>query len=178
MNRRALIAAALAAGGPLNLSVAWAADKLYETQSVEINASPDKVWGIVENFGDLTWVPPVKTSTATEGNTVGSVRTLDLGGPKLMEQLVSYTPAKHTYVYKITNSPANKKTLPVSNYISTITVAPCTGTTSKVTWSGTFERADTSASPATGMDDASAKTGVSGVYKTGLDGLKKKAEGG
>lgn len=178
MKRRALMVAALVAGGLLSLPAARAADKLHEMQSVEINASPDKVWGMIENFGDLTWVPPVKTSTATQGNTVGSVRTLDLGGPKLVEQLVSYTPAKHSYAYKITDDAANKKTLPVSNYMSTITVSPSTGTTSKVTWSGTFERADTSASPATGMDDAAAKNAVSGVYKAGLGGLKKKAEGG
>lgn len=173
-----MMGVALAAFATVGLSTARAAEQLHEAQSVEIAAPPAKVWGIIENFGDLTWVPPVKSSTATEGNTVGSVRTLDLGGPKLMEQLVSYDPAKHSYTYKITDDAANKKTLPVSHYRSVITVLPGSGDGSKVTWTGTFERADTGASPATGMDDASAKKGVAGVYKVGLDNLKKKAEGG
>ena len=95
-----------------------------------------------------------------------------------MEQLVSYDPAKHSYTYKITDDAANKKTLPVSGYRSVITVMPGSGSGTKVTWTGSFERADTGASPASGMDDASAKKSVAGVYKVGLDNLKKKAEGG
>jgi len=58
-----------------------AAPVLHETKTMEIAAPPDKVWGVIEQFSDLTWVPPVKSSTATQGNAVGSVRTLDLGGP-------------------------------------------------------------------------------------------------
>ena len=173
-----MMGVALAALATASLSAARAAEQLHEAQSVEIAAQPAKVWGIIENFGDLTWVPPVKSSTATEGNTVGSVRTLDLGGPKLMEQLVSYDPAKHSYTYKITDDPANKKTLPVSSYRSVITVQPGSGSGTKVTWTGNFERADTGANPTSGMDDTSAKKAVAGVYKAGLDNLKKKAEGG
>ncbi len=169
---------ALAALAMTGVSGVRAAEQLHEAQSMDIAATPAKVWGIIENFGDLTWVPPVKSSTATEGNTVGSVRTLDLGGPKLMEQLVSYDPAKHSYTYKITDDAANKKTLPVSSYRSVISVMPGSGSGSKVTWTGNFERADTGTSPASGMDDASAKKAVAGVYKAGLDNLKKKAEGG
>jgi len=58
-----------------------AAPVLHETKVMEIAAPPAKVWGVIEQFSDLTWVPPVKSSTATQGNAVGSVRTLDLGGP-------------------------------------------------------------------------------------------------
>ena len=173
-----MMGVALATLAMVSVSAVRAAEQLHETQSMDIAASPAKVWGIVENFGDLTWVPPVKSSTATEGNTVGSVRTLDLGGPKLIEKLISYDPAKRSYTYVITDDPANKKALPVSHYRSVITVAPGSGDGSKVTWTGNFERADTGASPAAGMDDASAKKAVAGVYKVGLDNLKKKAEGG
>ena len=172
-----MMGVALATLATVGLSAAHAAEQLQEAQSVEIAAPPAKVWGMIENFGDLTWVPPVKSSTATQGNTVGSVRTLDLGGPKLMEKLVSYDPAKRSYTYRITDDAANKKTLPVSDYRSVITVLPGSGSGSKVTWSGTFERADTASNPPAGMDDATAKKAVAGVYKVGLDNLKKKAEG-
>ena len=173
-----MMGVALATLAVAGLSAARAAEQLHEAQSVNIAATPAKVWGIVENFGDLTWVPPVKSSTATEGNTAGSVRTLDLGGPKLVERLVVYDPSKQSYTYVITDDPANKKTLPVSHYRSVITVAPGGGDGTKVTWTGNFERADTGANPPAGMDDASAKKAVAGVYKAGLDNLKKKAEGG
>ena len=51
-----------------------AAPVLNETRTMEIAASPAKVWSVVQQFSDMTWVPPVKSSTATQGNTVGSIR--------------------------------------------------------------------------------------------------------
>ena len=151
-----------------------AAPVLHQTKTVEIAAPPAKVWGIIDQFSDLTWVPPVKTSTATEGNTVGSVRTLDLGGPRLIEQLKAYDAKAMTYTYVITNDPANVKTLPVTDYTSTITVQP-SATGSLVTWTGTFKRADQGDAPAADMDDKTATGAIGGVYEAGLGGLKVKA---
>jgi mxaD protein len=153
-----------------------AAARLHETNMIEIAAPPTKVWAIVQNFSDLTWVPPVKTSSATEGNTIGSVRTVDLGGPKLVERLTAYNAAGMTYTYAITDDPANVKTLPVTNYTSTITVKP-SGAGTKVIWVGSFMRADPGPKPAANMDDKTASTAIGGVYTAGLNGLKKKAEG-
>jgi carbon monoxide dehydrogenase subunit G len=152
-----------------------AAPRLHETTMTEIAAPPTKVWAIIQNFSDFTWVPPVKSSTATAGNTVGSVRTLDLGGPKLLERLKAYDAAGMTYTYAITEDPANIKTMPVTSYTSTITVKP-SGSGSRVVWVGSFRRADVSPKPAANMDDKTATTAIAGVYNAGLDGLKKKAE--
>lgn len=151
-----------------------AAPVLHETKAVEIAAPPAKVWGIIGQFSDLTWVPPVKTSTANEGNTVGSVRTLDLGGPRLIEQLKAYDAKAMTYTYTITNDPANVKTLPVTDYTSTITVQP-SATGSLVTWTAAFKRADQGDAPAANMDDKAATGAIGGVYEAGLGGLKAKA---
>ncbi len=152
-----------------------AAARLHETNMVEIAAPPAKVWAIIQNFGEFTWVPIVKSSTATTGNTVGSVRTLDLGGPKLTERLTAYDAAGTSYSYAILDDPANVKTLPVTSYSSTITVKP-SGSGSRVIWIGAFKRADPGAKPAANADDKTATTAVGGVYTTGLEGLKKKAE--
>ena len=149
---------------------------LHVTQQTSISAPPDKVWAIVSNFSDLTWHPAVKKSDATNGNTPGSVRTLDLGGPILKEQLVKYDAAKMTYTYKFTDDPANLKVVPATDYMSTITVKKAKGG-STVTWTGSFRRADPSANPASGQDDASATKTVTGIYTDGLAALKKKAEG-
>lgn len=166
----ALIATAASASGASAQAV------LRETKLIDIAAPPAKVWAIIHDFSDLTWVPVVKSSTATEGNTTGSIRTLDLGGPKLVEQLKDYNDAGMTYTYAITDDPANVKSLPVTHYTSTITVKP-SGSGSRVIWIGSFKRADTGPTPAATMDDATATTAVGGVYNAGLDNLKKKAEG-
>lgn len=151
-----------------------AAPVLHETKTVEIAAPPAKVWGMIEQFSDLTWVPPVKSSSATQGNTVGSVRTLDLGGPRLMEQLKAYDAKAMTYTYVITGDPANVKVLPVTDYTSTITVKP-SAAGSLVTWTGAFKRADQGDAPAANMDDKTATGAISGVYEAGLGGLKARA---
>ena len=151
-----------------------AAPVLRETKTMEIAAPPAKVWSVIEQFSDLTWVPPVKASTATQGNTVGSIRTVDLGGPRLVEELRAYDAKAMTYTYVITGDPANVKVLPVTDYSSTITVKP-SATGSLVTWAGTFKRADQGDAPAANMDDKTATGAIGGVYEAGLGGLKARA---
>ncbi|HLY55984.1 MAG TPA: SRPBCC family protein [Stellaceae bacterium] len=146
------------------------------SQSINISAPPDKVWGLIKNFNDMSWHPVVKSDTATNGNTVGSIRTLDLGGPKLIEALTAYDEARKQYKYKITDDPNNVKTLPVTKYSSTITVKAAPKGTTTVVWSGQFMRADNSPNPAAGQDDKAAIDAVTGVYKAGLDNIKKLAE--
>ncbi len=146
------------------------------TESVSIDAPPAKVWGIIQNFGDMSWHPAVKSDTATNGNTVGSVRTLDLGGPKLIESLTKYDATKLRYSYRITDDPNNVKTLPVTKYSSSLSVKKGAKGSTTVTWTGRFLRADPSPTPAAGQDDESAVKAVTGVYRGGLDNLKKLAE--
>jgi hypothetical protein len=145
-------------------------------RSITINAPPAKVWGIIQNFGDLTWFSAVKTSSADKDNSPGSVRHLDLGGPVLIEQLEKYNAAKMTYTYRITDDPNNVKTVPVTHYRSTITVKPGKNGSSTVVWVGHFERGSAEANPPAGMDDAAAMKAVAGIYEGALADLKKKAE--
>ena len=84
---------------------------------------------------------------------------------------------RRDYTYHITPLPSNKPTLPVSHYRSTISVKAAPDGKSLVTWQGSFERADTSAHPAAGMDDAAAVKAVKGVYQAGFDGLAKRFPG-
>jgi len=172
---KALLAAVVAVSATAGAAHA-AAPVLHETKTMDIGAVPAKVWAVIENFGDMTWVPPVKASTATMGNTPGSVRTLDLGGPKLVEQLKTYDAASMTYTYVITPDPANVKVLPVTDYTSTITVKP-SGMGSLVTWTGAFKRADPGGAPSATMDDKAATGAIGGVYDAGLSGLKAKVAG-
>ncbi|HQU12480.1 MAG TPA: SRPBCC family protein [Acidiphilium sp.] len=169
------------AGLPLAL-VAFAASPaqakapvLHVTRSVVIKAPAAKVWSVVHNFGDLTWVPAVKGSKASKGNHPGSVRHLDLGGPVLTEQLLHYNPKHTNYTYEIQHTANNMKILPVRDYVSTISVHRLGADKTKLVWSGHFRRLDLSAHPKKGEDNATAVKAISGIYESGLANAAKLA---
>ena len=145
-------------------------------ESIVINAPPAKVWAMVGDFNGLNkWVPPVEASTATTGNTVGSVRTLSItGGEKLNEVLESYDAAGMKLGYRMLEP--NTKVLPVNNYSSTIMVTPEGASASKVSWKGAFYRGFMNNNPPAEMNDEAAVKAVTGLYKASLEKLKKVAE--
>lgn len=149
--------------------------KVVET--VTINAPPDKVWKVMGNFQDMSWLPPVKSTKGTDGNTPDKAkRTLDLGnGATIDESLYKYDDKEHSYSYRIEK--VDVKVLPVNDYSSTIMVEP-EGGGSKVTWKGAFYRGYMNNDPPPDMNDEASKTAVLKVYKAGLENLKKKVESG
>jgi polyketide cyclase/dehydrase/lipid transport protein len=85
------------------------------TETVEINAPPDKVWKVIGNFQDMSWHPAVAKVEGQGGNDANATRTLTLkSGGTIAEKLDGYDAAKMTYKYEITNVDA--KVLPVNNY--------------------------------------------------------------
>jgi hypothetical protein len=161
MKHIAIAAAILAMGG----LAAHAADKVSVKESVKLNAAPAQVWEKIGHFSDLGWHPAVKSTEASDGDKADSQRRLDLGGPILWEALVSNKPAAHSYSYRILDNGSNQKVLPVTGYVSTITVKP-DGKGSEVVWTSTFK-------PAPGTEAAAAQKAVAGVYRGGLDALAK-----
>ena len=153
-----------------------AAPMLKVTKSVTVNASADKVWGKVRDFGGLnTWHPAVASDKIVEGtdNKVGAVRVLTLkDGGTIKEKLLAHDDLRHSFKYGILEG-----VLPVSNYASTLTVASEGKNKAKVTWSGTFQRKNTGPAPAANEDDKTATDTISSVYQAGLDNLKKITEG-
>ena len=118
---------------------------------IDIKADPDKVWGVVSDFGGLdTWLPGVD-SCRREGDD----RFLEMMNMKLTEHLVKKDDAGKQLVYGITDG------VPVQHHQATITVAPA-GDGSKVTW-----EVDT--------DDAMTEM-MSQVYQQGLVALKEHVE--
>jgi mxaD protein len=164
--------ALMAASG---LAFAAGAPVLKVSKSVTINAPAEKVWEQTKNFSGLnTWHPAVESDKIVQGtdNKVGAVRLLTLkGGGTIQEKLLAHDDAKRTFKYSILEG-----VLPVSNYTSTFSVASAGKNKAKVTWSGSFQRKDTGPKPAAGADDKTAKDTIAGVYKGGLDNLKKITE--
>ncbi|WP_181701909.1 SRPBCC family protein [Chthonobacter albigriseus] len=141
----------------------------------EIDAPADKVWAVVSNFQDLSWIPGVK-SVEGSGSEVGATRTITLeNGEKLVEKMDKFDAAKMMFMYRAEAD--NIKFLPVTNYSSRITVKDAGGK-STVTWWGAFYRGYPNNDPPPELSDEAAVKAVTDLYNAGLDGLKKKVEGG
>lgn len=140
------------------------------TQEITISAPPAEVWKLVGNFdGWSAWHPAIEKSTATDGNNVGSVRTLSLkGGGTLIEEVEAYDDGAMTLKYRAKDGGA----LPVTNYSSMIKVTPADGGGSTVLWRGAFYRGFPNNDPPPELNDDAAIAAVTGVYTTGLANLK------
>ncbi|KQO70443.1 hypothetical protein ASG60_17925 [Methylobacterium sp. Leaf469] len=143
-------------------------------ETVEINATPDKVWAVISNFQDMSWLPPVEKTEGKGGNEIKATRTLTLkGGATVDEELYKYSAEKMSYSYRITK--VDVKTLPVNDYSSTIKVEDAGGKT-KVSWDGAFYRGYMNNDPPPELNDEASQKAVRGLYRTGLDALKAKVE--
>jgi hypothetical protein len=157
-------------------AAAWAHGPTRQkvTENVTVAASPDAVWAKIQDFGALhTWHPVVESSETTAGSEPGSIRTLHLkGGGTIVEELTKHSAAEHRFSYRM----KDPGPLPVTNYSSTLSVTPGTGGTSVVEWRGAFYRGDPNGNPAPDKNDEAAIAAITGVYKTGLENLKKLME--
>ena len=140
------------------------------TESIELGAAPDAVWSRIKDFGALqTWHPAVEGSTVTDGNQVGSVRTLTLkGGGQIVEELESYSDADRKMSYRM----KDPGPVPVSNYTSTLTVKAADGGGSVVEWRGAFYRGYPNNDPPPDKNDEAAVKAVTDIYQSGLANLK------
>lgn len=142
-------------------------------ETIEINAPADAVWAKVGNFNDMSWHPAIAKTELASGNNneVGATRTLTLpDGGTVKEVLVAYDKDGMTMKYDITES-----VLPVREYSATILVKSSDGKTT-VTWRSMFKRKDPANPGAPGQDDKAAKEAITGIFKSGLENLKKISE--
>jgi mxaD protein len=174
MNKTISILFAVALALPI-ATMAGEANTLNVSEKIAINAPAAVVWAKVKNFGDLgAWHPAVaKTEIIGKKNNVkGAVRLLTLqDGGTIKEKLLIYNEKGMTFEYQILEG-----VLPVSSYVSWITVKGSKTGATTVVWKSTFKRKDTSANPAEGQDDATAVKTITNVYKAGLENLKKISE--
>jgi len=157
-------------------------------EEIVIDAPAEKVWGIIKDFGDMSWHPGISSVTNQEGNKKGAVRVLTLAsGGTINEELKKYDEAKMSYSYKIvemstaktiTYSGAEEKVpvLPVDNYAASIEVEAQGADKSKVSWKAAYYRAYMNNNPPEEMNEEAANKAVENVLKTGLANLKTLAE--
>ncbi len=156
-----------------NLALAHGPSRLKVTESVTINAEPTKVWAKVGDFNGMPgWHPAVADSKASDGNNIGSQRTLTLtGGGKVIEELEEIDSKKMVLKYRM-----KEGVLPVTNYTSTLSVRALEGGKSLVEWRGAFYRGYPNNDPPPDRNDEAAEKAITGVYKTGLEKLKVVSE--
>lgn len=152
-------------------------------EKVVINASPEKVWGMLKDFSAIDqWHPAVESVEMKADN----VRVLTLkseGNPTITEELEKVDDEKMSLIYKINDMSVVKTitfnskdtpyyTLPVSTYKSWMFIKPVDDGT-EVVWRGKFYRSFMDNPPVPeGQADADAVAVVTEVYKSGLENLK------
>jgi mxaD protein len=156
-------------------------------EEITINAPAEKVWAIIKDYGDMSWLPTVQSVTVDKGNEKGSIRVLTLkDGGTITEELKKYDEKKMSYAYKITEMSTAKTinhagaeekvpVLPVDNYAASIEVEP-KGDGSVVSWKAGYYRAYMNNNPPAEMNEEAANTAVTAILKTGLFNLKSLAE--
>ncbi|MGB8277739.1 MAG: SRPBCC family protein [Methylovirgula sp.] len=151
------------------------ASRLKLTEAVEIDAPAAKVWQVIGNFQDMSWLPGVvKTTGKGRNEPEVAKRELTLkNGATVEESLYKYDAEAMSYSYSIDK--VDVKVLPVTNYSSTLIVLP-DGNKSRVEWRGAFFRADPLFDPPPALNDDAATKAVTALYRSGLAALKKKVE--
>jgi molybdenum-dependent DNA-binding transcriptional regulator ModE len=174
--RRVLVVAALASAALLTLpAFAHGPSRQKVVEKIEIEAPADKVWAIVGNFQDASWIPAVEKTEGAGGSAEGAKRKLTVkGGGVIEESVTKHDDAAKALGYKIDN--VDVKVLPVNNYSATISVKE-EGGKSVVEWKGAFYRGFMNNDPPPDQSDEAALKAVTDLYKAGLASLKAKAEG-
>nr|WP_245280128.1 SRPBCC family protein [Hyphomicrobium sp. 99] len=145
-------------------------------ESIEINAPADKVWAVIGNFQDASWIPAVAKTEGKGGNDVGATRKLTLqNGGTIEEALDKYDAEEKSYGYEITK--VDVKVLPINDYSSHITVT-ANGDKTTVEWKGAFYRGYMLNDPPPELSDEVANKAITDLYTSTLAALKKKIEGG
>jgi carbon monoxide dehydrogenase subunit G len=92
---------------------------------VSIDRSPDEVWKLLREFGDLAeWMPGIESCSVA-----GDVRTLQTMGIEIKEQLRSLDDDRRRISYSVVESPMGN----LESHLATISVEP-EGNGSRVTW--------------------------------------------
>ena len=127
--------------------------------SREIDHSLEEVWGALADFGSVGWMQGV-AKCVVEGEGVGMVRNIyvDPAGSPVREKLTALDAAAHRLEYEIGES----NPLPVDNYKAWVAVE-ATQSGCRIDWGST--------SDARGVDDATAKASLEGMYGVLIDWL-------
>jgi len=125
----------------------------------KVGAPADAVWGQLSDFAGIKVGGPIE-AVRYEGEGVGMVRYLTMGGSDVVERLDVHDSENRTFTYSIINEDAP---LPFSNYSATVSITDDGDGTCTVDWTGTFDAKG---------DEAAAINVATGIYAGGIKGAK------
>jgi mxaD protein len=152
------------------------ANELTARQSITINASPEAVWAVLGNFNGLPrWLSFIEASEITSGtnNQVGAIRLVTRrNGTKVTERLLDYDSHNMSLAYTYVDG-----AVMASDYFPVLSVKDGGNGTSIVEWSAHFKRLSYWVDPPpSGQDDKTLTDLYNGLYKAGLENLKRVVE--
>lgn len=124
----------------------------------QVGAPVDAVWGKIANFTGIQVGGPIE-SVAYEGEGVGTIRTLGMGGGEVVERLEVHNEAARRFTYVILN---DDSPLPFTGYEATVQLGDNGDGTTTVIWTGTFEP--------DGASEEDAVRTATGIYAGGIKG--------
>jgi hypothetical protein len=135
------------------------------TVSEDVKGEAKQVWAALSDFGGIKVGGPI-TSFETEGKGVGMVRTIGMGGGKVVERLDRHDAGAMIFTYSIIN---DDSPLPVKGYSATVKITGKSDGTCHVDWSGTFEPK--------GATEAEAAKVIEGIYRGGIERARRAVAG-
>lgn len=126
------------------------------TVTETIQGDAGRVWSLLSDFAGIQVGGPI-TSFETEGEGVGMVRTIGMGGGRIVERLDHHDAGDMAFAYSIINEDC---VLPVSQYSARVKVTDQRDGSCRVDWTGTFEPK--------GVPEADAIQLVEGIYRGGI----------
>jgi hypothetical protein len=125
----------------------------------KVAASADAVWAQLSDFAGIKAGGPIE-EVKYEGEGVGMLRHLSMGGGLVTERLEVHDPEARTFTYAIINEDSP---LPFSNYSATVSITDDGDGTCTVDWTGTFDARG---------DEAAAINTASGIYAGAIKGAR------
>jgi carbon monoxide dehydrogenase subunit G len=125
-----------------------------------IDADIEAVWAALGDFGGIQAGGPIER-VEVEGQGVGMVRHIHMGGGVVSERLDAHDGGAHTFAYVILN---DDSPLPFRDYSAKVVLTAQDGAT-KVDWSGTFEPR--------GVPEEKAVEIARGIYSGAIAGARK-----
>ena len=128
--------------------------------SDRINASADKVWDLIGDFGGIERYSKGFKSVTCVGAGVGAIRTITLpNDAQIQERCELLDAARRTLDYSIIAG-----ALPLTGYLARIQLSE-DGDGTRIEWSSSFEPK--------GIPEAQGIAMVEGIYKSGIAGIKQ-----
>ena len=166
---------ALCLAGPSVVEAQHAPTRRKIVETIEIAATPEKVWAVVGDVKDSSWVQNVDATWEQGGDPAGSIRTLTLrNGRTITEKGQKYDSEHRTLAYYITQN--DVRDLPAGDYSATLSVEPSGESQATVEWKAAFYRGYPNNHPPPELNDENSEKGVRAWVHASLENLKAKVE--